>query len=103
MHLPAQVFAVVGQAHVPEMHANPPQLFPQAPQLSGSRETSTHLPPHVMPVVHVHLPEMQALPAPQALPHAPQLVTSFETSLHAPPQFTRPVGQLALQTPAPQT
>ena len=50
------------------------QTWPQAPQLSGSVQMSTHWPPQVAPLhVAVHWPATQLVPALQALPHAPQL------------------------------
>jgi hypothetical protein len=71
--------------------------LPQPPQLSGSREVSTHW------LVHntsddghetVHTPPTQNCPVAQTVPQAPQLCASLCLSVQTPPQNTSPLGQV---------
>jgi hypothetical protein len=53
------------------------QTLPQLPQLYGSLEVSTQVPPHIVPShVEVQVPPEQT-PEGQTLPHDPQLLGSL--------------------------
>jgi hypothetical protein len=71
-------------AQVPWLQMLPePHAAPHAPQLSGSRVSSTHLPAQkVSPGGQAHAPELQTWSLPHGRPHAPQFIGSLSVSVH---------------------
>ena len=87
--------------HAPSLQTSPDeQVFPQAPQLSGSDVASTQALPHSTPPLgHAHAPPLQSAPVAQAFPQAPQLAGSDIVSTHLPPHAASPPEQA--QAPLP--
>lgn len=80
-------------------------VFPQPPQLSGSRVTSTHEPEHAFSVPGQELPQpvgVQTWFTLQATPQPPQFCGSVFVLTHSPLQFEKPVSHAASQRPALQ-
>jgi hypothetical protein len=74
MHWPLHDSEPVGQAHAPPAHTwPPPHVWPQEPQLAGSFNGSTQVPPQLTKAArHTHCRSMQRSVTAQALSHEPQ-------------------------------
>lgn len=109
--MPPHCVRPVGQAHVPLLHATPPeQMVPHVPQLRLSVDVSTHVvvfPPKkpvdvhmVSPLLHTtpasavaHVPPEQTALLRQRLPQPPQLVLSVCVLTHVLPHCMSPAPQ----------
>jgi hypothetical protein len=82
-----------------------PHALPQLPQLAGSIQPSTQLPPHrISPgfgqgVGMPHWPWVHSRPV-HAVPHAPQLLPSFCVSVHVEPHIVKPALHFTEHVPA---
>jgi hypothetical protein len=94
--------------HAPLVHTREAHTLPHAPQLLGSVDVETQLPPHdVRPMSEhplVQMPLLHPCDMAQPLPHAPQLPGSVIVSTQAPLHIVpiTPIGhpELASQPPS---
>lgn len=101
MHSPYSLLLHPLGAQAPLVQTLPrEQAFAQAPQFSGSDETSTHLPLQLVSSGrHWQTPPTQTRPPEQVRPQAPQLFESFAPSWQTPPQQRKPPGHWRPQLP----
>lgn len=93
-----------GSSQTPFVHAEAPQLVPQAPQFAGSVLVSVHVPPQeVWPPVQVQTPALHELPGAHGMLQPPQLTTSVSVSTQLFSHWVSPAAQLSVQVPWEQT
>jgi hypothetical protein len=70
---PGHALPVLGQLHVLPTQTSPgPHIVPHVPQLRGSVVVSVQRPPHTVPLVQTHAPEVHVSAALHACAHEPQ-------------------------------